>query len=72
MAIVKKCDICGDTYDVYNEPKNPERTNGFMFVNIDIQGKYYANKPIDCCQTCMDHIRECIADLKASGKKLIN
>lgn len=63
MAIAKKCDICGVYYDSYNEHYNKEKTNGFMFLNIDIHGKYYAGNPTDCCPKCMEAIRNYIKSL---------
>lgn len=68
MAFAKKCDICGEFYDPYNIKRNPLNTNGFMLLNIDVEGGYYENQINDCCPTCMDSIRNHINDLKRLGR----
>ena len=36
MALARKCDVCGRFYESYNEKKNSENPNGFMFLSIDV------------------------------------
>ena len=35
MSMIKKCDRCGVTYELYNVCSSEEKPNGFMFLNID-------------------------------------
>lgn len=69
MASAKKCDICGAFYEQYNVNNNSEKTNGFMFLNIDSRSKYYTHTAIDCCPDCMSYICVCISNKK---KGLVN
>ena len=64
MALAKKCDICGKLYESYNERKDKVRVNGFMFLNIDTEGKYYVNDALDCCPECIESVKEHIRKLK--------
>lgn len=64
MATAKKCDICGRLYESYNIRNLDERTNAFMLLNLDNQGKYYSHGPYDCCPDCMSSIRLTIYNLK--------
>lgn len=70
MSIAKKCDICGKLYEVYNEEKNEENTNGLMFLNLDCKRDYYSHEPIDCCPECMESIREHVNWLKDEKKPI--
>ena len=36
MSMIKKCDRCGVTYELYNVCSSEEKPNGFMFLNIDV------------------------------------
>lgn len=71
MAIAKKCDICGELYEVYNlgagERVNP---NGIMLISEDGVGGYIKNKKIDCCPECMESIKLHIDSLKNSKKPI--
>lgn len=69
MASAKKCDICGEFYELYNVDSHAEKTNGFMFLNIDSRGKYFTHKAIDCCPNCMSYVRVCISNKQ---KGLVN
>lgn len=64
MAFAKKCDICGFLYEGYNEKDSEKNPNGFMFVNLDSIGKYYAHNAKDCCPNCMKSILAYIKTLK--------
>lgn len=64
MAIAKKCDVCGVLYEPYNKRKNPDKTNGIMFLNIDDDQDYFMNYTMDCCPECMKSIKEHIEFLK--------
>lgn len=64
MAVAKKCDICGKLYEPYNERHEVKKPNGFMFLNIDTNGKYYSNNTIDCCPECMESIKDYIKSLR--------
>lgn len=52
MSLMKKCDRCGNVYDPYNEKSNSKQINGFLFLNIDLQQKYFSHKPNDLCPKC--------------------
>ena len=67
MAVAKKCDICGKFYELYNVKNDSKNTNGFMFLNINDERKYYAHDIIDCCPECMRSIRGHIDLLKNGG-----
>lgn len=64
MAAAKECDIYGKLYKEYNIANNENKPNGFMFLNIDNNGQYYAHKAIDCCPECMESIRNFVNKLK--------
>lgn len=68
MSLVKKCDICGDTYNAYNQRENKEKPNGFMYISLDMNQKYFSYDPKDCCPECMAKIRDFIAELKKKEK----
>lgn len=67
MAVAKKCDICGKFYELYNVKNDSKNTNGFMFLNINDERKYFAHDAIDCCSECMRSIRNHIDLLKNGG-----
>lgn len=52
----KKCDKCGKLYERYNEKKDSKKPNGFLFLNLDESGRYYAHHGNDLCQKCMDEL----------------
>lgn len=58
MSMIKKCDRCGATYELYNVCSSEEKPNGFMFLNIDIRMKYYSHNPKDLCPECMEEFRD--------------
>lgn len=64
----KKCDMCEAYYDEYNTRNSVSKPNGFMFLNIDSNTRYFTHKATDCCPTCMDKIRNYIASLCVSEK----
>lgn len=68
MAAAKKCDICGKLYEEYNYKQNKNEPNGFMFLNIDNQRKYYSGDVTDCCPHCMAAIKTNIDILKNRGE----
>jgi hypothetical protein len=57
MSIIKKCDRCGVTYELYNVRSSGEKPNGFVFANIDSQMKYCSHSPKDLCPECMEEFR---------------
>ena len=57
MSMIKKCDRCGVTYELYNVCSNEEKPNGFMFLNIDSRMKYYSHNSKDLCPECMEEFR---------------
>lgn len=69
MATAKKCDLCGDLYEPYNEKHNESKPNGFMYLNIDKRENYYSNKVIDCCPACMNYIKDCIKSIPKKGEE---
>lgn len=58
MAVAKKCDICGQLYEIYNTRNDAKNVNGIMFVNIDGESKYYAHDVMDCCPECIESIKQ--------------
>ena len=69
MANAKKCDVCGKFYKPYNEKQNDKKVNGFMFLNINTQMKYWSHNAYDCCPDCMDRIKNFIDTLKPGIEK---
>lgn len=55
MSLVKKCDICGFVYEIYN-----------LKHNEDVAA--YKNKKIDCCPECMKAIMNFTNDLRGDSK----
>lgn len=55
--ISRKCDVCGEFYEIYNTKNDSHKTNGVMLLNIDEKGEYFSHKPIDLCENCMDKMR---------------
>ena len=64
MGKAKQCDICGGFYTPYNMKRDPKNVNGFVFVNIDMDQKYYDRDPVDCCPECIAKIQNYIDELK--------
>ncbi len=58
MSLAKKCDRCGKFYAIYNKKKDEKNANGFMFLNIDENQKYWSNSAKDLCQDCMESMYE--------------
>lgn len=52
MAFAKKCDRCKRLFEIYNTMSCEEKSNGFMFLNIDEKGDYYSHKTHDLCPIC--------------------
>ena len=56
MARVKKCDRCGKFYEQYagyKEFKNSEKANGVLFIDRDLDNKYWSRMSYDLCVDCM-------------------
>lgn len=68
MAAARQCDICGNTYPMYNTKRDKDKTNGIVLVNIDEQGQYWTNPKMDCCPECMESIKAHINMLKQKGE----
>ena len=66
MALARKCDVCGRFYESYNEKKNSENPNGFMFLSIDTTNQYFSYGKTDCCPVCMESI---LKHIKRLGEK---
>lgn len=69
MGVIKKCDICGVTYEPYGFRKDPSNPNGFSFLNIGNcscgeKPPAIVLKPTDTCVVCRDKIELFIAELK--------
>lgn len=54
MAIAKKCDRCGKYYEPYNFACDSEKINGVKTLNIDDNGKYFAQDTLDFCPECCE------------------
>lgn len=65
--IAKKCDVCGAFYELYNTSNSKEKTNGFMWLNIDASRKYFSHDVIDCCPACIDSIKTYVNSLKGDS-----
>lgn len=68
MATIKKCDICGKTYEPYGTKKDSLNPNGFAFVGIQNCGcgyppSYFTYSISDTCITCRDKIKSFIQEL---------
>ena len=56
MTTYKECDRCGMLYKYYagsTEFKNLEKSNGILFIDRDLSGRYWSNKSYDLCPDCM-------------------
>ena len=56
MTTDKECDRCGKLYKYYagsTEFKNMEKSNGIIFIDHDLSGRYRSNKSYDLCPDCM-------------------
>ena len=50
----RKCDRCGAYYDHYNGHKNnEENANGFIFIDKDMNDKYFSRNSVDLCHDCL-------------------
>lgn len=68
MAAAKKCDICGRLYEPYNEQKNSNKPNGFLYINVGPCQVYKSGEPNDCCPVCMGSIEEFVSSLIGAGE----
>lgn len=64
MALARKCDICGDFYNSYNEKRDHENPNTIKFGNKDLDNEADWHPSIDCCPTCMGSIMACVNVIK--------
>lgn len=56
MARVKKCDRCGKFYEHYDGSKvfnDSEKANGVLFIDRDLDNKYWSRRSYDLCVDCM-------------------
>ena len=56
MARVKKCDRCGKFYEHYDGRKvfnDSEKANGVLFIDRDLDNKYWSRRSYDLCVDCM-------------------
>ena len=56
MTTDKECDRCGKLYKYYagiTEFKNLEKSNGIIFIDHDLSGRFLASKLYDLCPDCM-------------------
>lgn len=58
MSIAKKCNRCGNFYEMYNVNKSETNTNGIMLLNIDEAMKYFSHTVMDLCPDCMASFRK--------------
>lgn len=68
MALVKKCDRCGATYEPYNQKQNAELINGILTLNIDMRQNYFTNTIIDLCPDCCEKFNMWLKDPKCKLK----
>lgn len=57
----KKCDRCGKLFEHYDgakEFKHTERANAILFIDRDLDNKYWHRKSYDLCPECMKMIEE--------------
>lgn len=62
-----KCDRCGIYYEPYNVESNRKKTNGIMFLNIDVKGNYYSQTVVDLCPECMEAVRKFVQGVGDNG-----
>lgn len=56
MAIAKKCDRCGKLHEYYNGSNvfnDSEKANGVLFIDRDLDNKYWSRRSYDLCYNCM-------------------
>ena len=54
MANVKRCDRCGNIYDLYNAANSNKNINSVIRANTDYKRKYFPQNIIELCPTCKD------------------
>lgn len=69
MSMAKKCDLCGEFYDVYNAKGDGEHYNSLILTSINIydviiDGSDY----VECCPKCMNTITQMLESLKEKPK----
>ena len=58
MSIIKKCDRCGVTYELYNVRSSEKKPNGFILLNIDERMQFFSHDAKDLCPECMKEFRD--------------
>lgn len=69
MANAKRCDICGNYYEIYNTKNSPKKVNGFVYVNETEDRGYYAHGIQNCCPECMTAVKTFVEELKDFDKE---
>lgn len=72
MARAKKCDRCGklhEHYDGNKEFKNSEKANGVIFIDRDLDNKYWYRKSYDFCPDCMRKLEVFIKNEEVSNNE---
>ena len=54
MALARKCDVCGEFYDRYNEIGN--EPNGFTLTKTTHDRQRINKEKLDCCPDCMEYL----------------
>ena len=56
-----------DEFITDKNAKDDKNINGIMTLNLDAQGHYYTNKPLDLCPSCKDSFEKW---LNKKGEKI--
>lgn len=72
MSNAKKCDICGNLYEIYGVDKKNNKYvyNAVEIICLDSNNQYICEKETcDCCPQCMKSIINHINDLRVERNK---
>lgn len=62
------CDRCSKSYKSYNEENNVKKPNSLMFLNSDMNDKFWSHDITDLCPECMTELLEFLHPKGAKGK----
>lgn len=63
----KKCDRCGKLYEHYDglsRFKKTEQANAVIFIDRDLDEKYWGRKTYDLCPECMKELEDFLYQCK--------
>lgn len=56
--VAKKCDRCGNLYELYNTKESKNNINGILTANIDNHQQYFRHGPYDLCPYCSNEFMD--------------